>query len=182
MLIFMIVTTIVILQRIFELFIAKRNERQMLQLGAYEVGASHYPFMILLHVSFFISLIVEVIVFERTISPLFLPLFIIFLLVQSLRIWCLSSLGMYWNTKIIVLPGAQNVKKGPYAFLKHPNYFVVCCEIIILPIMFQAYFTAIVFTLLNFIMLSIRIPIEEKALMEATNYEYVFNKKIQHHS
>ncbi len=91
MLIFMIVTTIVILQRIFELFIAKRNERQMLQLGAYEVGASHYPFMILLHVSFFISLIVEVIVFERTISPLFLPLFIIFLLVQSLRIWCLTS-------------------------------------------------------------------------------------------
>ncbi|MFC5541912.1 isoprenylcysteine carboxyl methyltransferase family protein [Ureibacillus suwonensis] len=180
--IFIFTISFVILQRISELIIAKRNEKQMRKLGAYEAGASHYPFMILLHAGFFISLIVEVIVFERSISPFFGYLLFLFLLVQSLRVWCLSSLGMFWNTKIIVLPGAKTVKTGPYAFFKHPNYLVVCCEIILLPMMFQAYFTAIVFTVLNLIMLSIRIPIENKALIEATNGEYTYNKKIQHPS
>lgn len=165
------------MQRIVELIIAKRNERHMKQLGAYEVGAFHYPFMILLHASFFISLIAEFMLFQRSLSPYFIYLFFIFLLVQALRIWCLISLGMFWNTKIIVLPGAKIVKTGPYAFFKHPNYIVVCCEIVLLPMMFQAYITALLFTALNFIILSIRIPLEEKALTEATNGEYTFHKK-----
>lgn len=159
--------------------IAKNNERKMLSLGAYEVGASHYPLMILLHVCFFISLIVEVINFERTLSPLFVYFLFLFLLVQALRIWCLTTLGMYWNTKIIILPGTNVVKKGPYQLLKHPNYLVVCSEILLLPIMFQAYITAVIFTILNIIMLSVRIPIEEKALIEATNYQSKFKRKIQ---
>lgn len=179
--IFTIIVIIVILQRLIELFIAKRNERKMLSLGAYEVGASHYPFMILLHVSFFICFITEVVVFQKNLSPFFLYFLFFFLFVQAFRIWCLTTLGMFWNTKIIVLPGADIVKRGPYAFLKHPNYFVVCSEILLLPLMFEAYFTAILFTILNCMMLSVRIPIEEKALIEATN-EYELNKKIQYPS
>jgi len=165
--IFATIITLVILQRIVELQIAKRNEQRMIRLGAYEVGASHYPFMIAMHISFFISLILEVVFFERTLSPLFSYLLVFFLLVQALRIWCLRSLGIFWNTKIIVLPGARVVKKGPYHYLRHPNYLVVCCEIFLLPVMFQAYATALLFTVLNTIMLFVRIPLEEKALLEA---------------
>jgi len=77
---------------------------------------------------------------------------------------------MYWNTKIIILPGADVVVRGPYSFIRHPNYLVVCLELLVLPLLFQAYVTAIVFTILNFIMLAVRIPVEEKALKEATNY------------
>lgn len=171
---FLLFVSIVIVQRIIEVLIAKRNERKMLTAGAYEVGASHYPFMIALHTSFFISLIIEVLAFNKTISPWFLWLFILFLFVQVLRIWCLASLGPFWNTKIIVLPGANVVKRGPYLLFRHPNYLVVCIEILLLPLMFQAYFTAIIFTLLNFLMLSVRIPTEEKALMEVTNYTKEF--------
>ncbi|MFJ8237772.1 isoprenylcysteine carboxyl methyltransferase family protein [Ureibacillus sp. NPDC094379] len=176
--IFFIIVSFVIAQRLIEVSVAKRNEKRMLRKGAYEVGASHYPIMILLHVSFFISLIIEVLLVDRPLSPIFLLLFIIFLGTQALRIWCLSTLGEYWNTKIIILPGANVVKKGPYKYIRHPNYLVVCIEILLLPTMFQAYFTAIIFTLLNFIMLSVRIPMEEKALMEATNYTTEFKKKI----
>ncbi len=150
----------------------------MLSKGAYEVGREHYPYMIALHVSFFLSLILEVLFFHRTISALFPILFLFFLFVQCIRIWCLASLGPFWNTKIIILPGANVVKKGPYKLLRHPNYFVVCSEILILPLMFEAYFTAVIFTLLNLAMLSVRIPIEEKALMEATNYTQQFKKKV----
>ena len=175
---FFILISLVIIQRLIEVAIAKRNEKRMLAKGAYEVGASHYPYMVTMHICFFISLIVEVLVFDRTIAPLFLAFLFLFVTVQLLRIWCLTSLGSFWNTKIIILPEANVVKNGPYTFMRHPNYVVVCLEIILLPIMFQAYFTAIVFTLLNIAMLSVRIPAEEKALREATNYEDKFKKKI----
>lgn len=175
------IISFVIVQRLVEVFVAKRNEKKMKVLGAFEVGQSHYPFMLALHISFFISLIGEILIFNRQLSPLFIWLFILFLLTQGLRIWCLTSLGQYWNTKIIILPGANVVKKGPYLFFRHPNYLVVCIEILVLPLMFQAYFTAICFTLLNFAMLSVRIPLEEQALMEVTNYKEKFKKNIPTH-
>ncbi|MER1958674.1 MAG: isoprenylcysteine carboxylmethyltransferase family protein [Solibacillus sp.] len=167
--IFYFILVFVIIQRFVELRIAKRNEKLMLVKGAYEVGASHYPFMILLHVSFFVSLLIEVFFFKSNLMPHFTWL-VFFLLLQLLRVWCLVSLGTFWNTKIIILPGANVVVKGPYAYIRHPNYLVVCLEILVLPFMFGAYVTAIIFTILNVIMLSVRIPIEEKALKEATNY------------
>jgi len=146
----------------------------MLAQGGYEVGASHYPYMLALHISFFICLVGEIWIRQLEPSTLFPILFSIFLLVQALRIWCLASLRDFWNTKIIVLPGAHVVKKGPYVYFRHPNYLVVAAEIILLPLMFQAYITAIVFTLLNLAMMSVRIPLEEKALMEVTNYKEQF--------
>lgn len=175
---FYIIIFLVIAQRLTEVFIAKRNEKWMLSQGAYEVGTSHYPYMIALHSSFFLFLIVEVVTNNSSLSPLFPLFFILFIAVQALRIWCLRSLGPFWNTKIIILPGAEVVKKGPYVYFRHPNYAVVCLEIVLLPLMFQAYFTAFCFTLLNITMLSVRIPIEEKALRETTNYNHVFKKKI----
>ena len=98
---------------------------------------------------------------------------------QALRIWCIRSLGTFWNTKILILPDAQVVRKGPYVYMRHPNYAVVCLEILLLPLMFQAYFTAFCFTLLNITMLSVRIPIEEKALRDATNYNRVFQRRFR---
>lgn len=160
----------VIFQRLIELIIAKRNERWMLQNGGYEVGASHYPFMILLHSSFFIALYSETIFFNSGVSPLWGILLPLFLLIQIGRVWCLYSLGKFWNTKIIILPGANIVKKGPYQMIRHPNYLIVTIELLILPLLFNAFLTAVVFSLLNWWMLSIRIPIEENALTEATNY------------
>jgi len=173
-----IILILVILQRLTEVFIAKRNENWMLSQGAYEVGSSHYPYMVSLHVGFFLFLIIEVVTNHKNLSPLFPLLFLLFIAVQALRIWCIRSLGSFWNTKILILPAAKVVRKGPYTFMRHPNYAVVCLEIILLPLMFQAYFTAFCFTLLNVTMLSVRIPIEEKALRDATNYNHVFQKKI----
>lgn len=126
----------------------------------------------------FLFLIIEVVTNNIGPSPLFPLFFLLFLLVQALRIWCIRSLGPFWNTKILILPGAEVVRKGPYSFMRHPNYAVVSLEILLLPIMFQAYFTAFCFTLLNITMLSVRIPIEEKALRDATNYNHVFKKDL----
>lgn len=173
-LIFFTIFGFVIIQRIIELFIAKRNEEWIKSQGGYEVGNRHYPFMVALHVGFFSSLLLEFTLLDRGISLFLIPLLIVFAVTQFMRIWILSSLGRFWNTKIMILPGASVVKKGPFQFMRHPNYLIVAIELLVIPLMFNAFMTVLVFSLLNLWMLSVRIPIEEAALSEGTNYKEVF--------
>ncbi|MGM0899840.1 MAG: isoprenylcysteine carboxyl methyltransferase family protein [Bacillota bacterium] len=161
----------IIIQRLTELAIARKNERWMKAKGAVEFGSGHYPIMVLLHSAFIITLIFEVLYFQRELSRFWFLLLVGFLFTQAMRIWALRSLGPYWNTKIIVLPGAKVVKKGPYQFIKHPNYVIVALEIILIPLLFNAYTTAVLFTMLNIMILSVRIPAEERALTEWTSYD-----------
>ncbi|HLU23436.1 isoprenylcysteine carboxyl methyltransferase family protein [Lederbergia graminis] len=168
--IFTLFISVVIIQRLFEVIIARRNEIWMKQQGALEYGQNHYKYMVLMHISFFVVLIVEVVALERELS-IWWPLYItIFLLLQIVRIWVISVLGKYWNTKIIVLPGIEVVHNGPFKWLKHPNYLIVTLELLVIPLLFQAYICAVIFFLLNQLMLAIRIPVEERALKQHTNY------------
>ena len=158
--IFLIFISFFILQRLSELFIAKRNEKWLLEQGAIQYGQSHYPYMIALHTLFIFSLMAEYILAgQPPVSWLFL---VIYFGVLTFKYWALSSLGKYWNTKIYRIPGVYPVKKGPYKFLKHPNYMEVVCEIAIIPLIFHLYYTAVVFSLLNAAMLTTRIREENK--------------------
>ncbi|MBS1493807.1 MAG: isoprenylcysteine carboxyl methyltransferase [Bacteroidetes bacterium] len=163
---FIVVIGIVILQRLVELVISKKNEKWLLANGAIEYGASHYKYIVLLHTFFFISIIVEFIVFDRgkDLNILNYSFLVFFILLQLGRVWVLSSLGKYWNTKIFRIKDRQLIKKGPYKFLKHPNYVVVVLEIAVLPLTFNLYYTGIIFTILNALMLSVRIKEENKVL------------------
>ncbi|WP_419884191.1 isoprenylcysteine carboxyl methyltransferase family protein [Peribacillus sp. B-H-3] len=172
--VFLIFIIVVGVQRLTELFIAKRNEQWMKSRGGVEFGASHYPWMVAMHIGFFAALILENVFLNRGVSDLW-PLWLgLFFAAQAGRIWALSSLGKFWNTKIIVLPNARVVAKGPYKWMKHPNYVIVAAEIIVISLLFNAYLTAIVFTVLNYFMMRVRIPLEEKALKSLTEYEAVF--------
>ncbi len=174
---FLLLFLFLILQRVTELFIAKRNETVMKNRGAYEVGSEHYKYIVAVHVFFFISLFIEYHLGIKGISPFWPILLPLFIGAQIIRIWALTSLGEYWNTKIIILPNARIVSKGPYKYIRHPNYFIVGLEILTIPLLFQCYITAIVFTALNIAVLSIRIPAEEKALMELTTYKKEFTNR-----
>lgn len=168
---FWILLVFLVSQRLTELAIARRNEKWMKARGAFEVGREHYKWIVTVHVLFFLSLVVEV--QGLGLRPAFwwpVP-FAVFMAAQLLRFWALFSLGHYWNTRIIVLPDAKVVAKGPYRFMRHPNYVIVATEILTIPLIFQAYATAVVFSVLNaFVLLAVRIPEEEKALSEATDY------------
>ncbi|MGG1573774.1 isoprenylcysteine carboxyl methyltransferase family protein [Fictibacillus sp. NRS-1165] len=166
-----------ILQRLGELFIARRNEKLMLSKGAVEAGQRHYKWMVMIHASFFVSLFLEVTLFHKEPAAWWWIPFSVFLLAQLARVWCLTTLGMYWNTKIIILPGAQVVARGPYKYIRHPNYCIVTLEIITIPLVFQAYFTGFLFLAFNALILSVRIPAEERALKEATDYSQRFGRK-----
>jgi len=156
--------SIIIIQRLSELYISRQNEKWLLANGAIQYGRKHYPFIVAMHTLFIISLITEYIL--RGDTPISYIFLVLFLLVLLFKFWALSSLGHYWNTKIYRIPGVYPVKKGPYKIFKHPNYGEVVCEIAIIPLVFHLYYTAIIFTVLNAIMLSVRISVENKVWAE----------------
>jgi methyltransferase len=153
-----------IIQRLGELVIAKRNEKRMFARGAVEYDRSGYKYIVMMHTLFFLSLMSEYQFFSKELNPYWWILLPIFLITQVARYWAISSLGEYWNTRIIVLKGSPLIKKGPYKFLKHPNYIVVGIELAVIPLIFSCYFTAIFFTILNIILLNRRIRIESRAI------------------
>lgn len=157
----------VILQRLAEMVYAKSNEKWMTKEGAIESGAAHYKWIVLLHLFFFIALLIEVHYFDLLENRFWWIFLIVFVVAQILRVWALASLGRFWNTKILVLSGAEKVKKGPYRWLPHPNYIVVALEIASLPLIFGAWRTALIFSAANaLLLLLVRIPAEEEALRE----------------
>ena len=149
----------VTLERLFELLFAGRNTKRLRALGARELGARHYPLIVGVHVLWLGSL--WLLARDRAPDPFWLAMYV---LLQAARIWVLSTLGPRWTTRIIVLPGEDLVKEGPYRFLNHPNYWVVIGEIAVLPLVFGFWDLALVFTLLNAAVLTIRIAEENRAL------------------
>ena len=165
---FWIFLLFVILQRIVELVIAKRNERIVRGKGAIEFDRNGYKIIVAMHVAFFISLVLEKIFLERRLNSLWIFFTILFVLAQFLRYWAISSLGVYWNTRVLVVPNSKLVTSGPYKYLRHPNYIAVITEIAVIPLIFSCYITAAVFSALNLILLRRRVRIEEEALQQAS--------------
>jgi methyltransferase len=152
----------VTLQRLSELVIAKRNTARLMAAGAREVGGEHYPVMVAMHSAWLAALW-----FTVGGRPISLPLLAIFAVLQLLRVWVLATLGPRWTTRIIVTPDAPLVKRGPFRFVRHPNYMVVTAEIAVLPLTFGLVGIALLFTVLNAAMLTVRIRAENRALYRA---------------
>lgn len=153
--------TFVTLQRLAELVHSKRNTSALLEKGARETGASHYPYMVAMHSAWLIGL--WLFGFNQPVSLFW---FVIFMLLQSLRLWVLVTLGGRWTTRIIVLPASPLITTGPYRYFRHPNYVIVVGEIAALPLALGLPMFALVFSILNAAMLHVRIRAESKALSE----------------
>ena len=157
---------LVALQRLLELRHSRRNEARLRARGAVERGRGHYPAMIAVHALWLTSMLVEGLL-RGPEPPAWWPVpLALFLLVQPLRYWAISSLGENWNVRILVVPAGKLVKSGPYRFFPHPNYVVVATEILTLPLIFGAWTTAVVFSVLNAAFFYVRIRAEDRALRE----------------
>jgi methyltransferase len=152
---------LVVLQRLGELLLANRNTKRLKAQGAVEIGAGHYPLIVLLHTAWLLA-VLWLLPVPLEISW---PWLAIFVLLQAARIWVIASLGPYWTTRIISVPGAALVKRGPYRFVRHPNYLVVAGEILALPLAFHEIPVAIFFSLANAAILFWRIREEEAGLV-----------------
>ncbi|WP_343714663.1 isoprenylcysteine carboxylmethyltransferase family protein [Inquilinus sp.] len=156
------VALLVAAQRLAELAYARRNESRLRARGAVESGARHYPLFILLHGTWLLAVFL-LIPADRAPSW---PLLALFVLLQAARVWVVATLGPYWTTRVLSLPGAPLVRRGPYRWVRHPNYVIVAAEIAVLPLAFDAWTIAIVCSLANALLLRHRIGIEEGALAE----------------
>jgi len=150
----------VALQRLAELVYANRNTRALLLRGGIEVGREHYPLFVLLHTAWLFAIVVALP--HRT--PVFWIALAGYAVLEALRVWTMLSLGSYWTTRIINLPDAPLVRRGPYRFVRHPNYMIVTGEIALLPLVFGEIWVAVAFSLLNGALLYWRIREEETAL------------------
>ena len=154
-----IILALVTAQRAAELLLSHYNTTRLIARGAVEVGHLHYPLMVAVHASWLAALWI----FAQDLPPDWI-LLAAYLLLQGLRTWVMITLGARWTTRIIVLPGAPLVTRGPYRYLNHPNYAVVVCEIAVLPLMLHLPVIATLFTILNGIVLFIRIRAENQGL------------------
>lgn len=146
-------------QRLAELVLARRNTARLKAQGAVEFGAGHYPVMVLLHASWLAVL--AWLGHDRDLGLGWLTLFIV---LQVGRVWVIASLGRRWTTRVLVLPGAAPVARGPYRWLRHPNYLIVVLEIAVVPLAFGLPFVALTFSLANAGVLVWRVRVENRAL------------------
>ncbi|TPW78554.1 hypothetical protein FJ658_01480 [Schumannella sp. 10F1B-5-1] len=155
-------------ERINELRISRRNATAAFARSGVEHGRRHFPWMVALHTALLLGAVVEVWALDRPFIPgLGWPMLAIAVACQAARLWIIASLGAQWNTRVIVVPGAERVRRGPYrwAWLPHPNYLVVVVEGVALPLVHTAWITALAFTVLNAVLLlGFRIPVEDRAL------------------
>lgn len=155
-----IIIALVALQRLAELVYAEHNTKALLARGAVEIGRTHYPLIVAVHTTWLLAI---TLLLPRDVQIDFV-LLAVFVVLQALRVWVLATLGPYWTTRIITLENAPLVRRGPYRFIRHPNYTVVIGEIAVLPLVFGEIWVAIVFTILNAAVLTLRIREENQAL------------------
>ncbi|MDH3911759.1 MAG: hypothetical protein OEU09_10700 [Rhodospirillales bacterium] len=156
------IVLLVAAQRLAELIYGQRNSRRLLAEGAVETGTGHYPLLVLVHAGWLMALLI----LASRAPGVNWWLIGLYGLVQIGRLWVLASLGRYWTTRLISMPGAPLVRRGPYRFLKHPNYLIVVAEVAVLPLAFGAWRTAVVFSVLNAALLAWRVRIENRMLAE----------------
>jgi methyltransferase len=162
---FTILIVLVGLERLAELVVSKRNAAWSFARGGVETGFSHYPPMVVLHTGLLVGALVEG-YSRRPDVPAALAWSMLALVVlsQALRWWCIATLGRQWNTRVIVVPGMTPVRRGPYAVIPHPNYVAVVVEGIALPLVHACWITAVVFSVLNAVLLTVRLRVENAAL------------------
>ena len=162
---FTVLVGLVGVERLAELVVSRRNAAWSMARGGRESGRGHYPVMVVLHTGFLVAMLVEAWV-RRPVVPAGLAWTMLVLVVasQALRWWCITTLGHRWNTRVIVVPDLPPVVGGPYRLLRHPNYVAVVVEGLALPLVHAAWITAVVFTLANAALLTVRIRAEDAAL------------------
>jgi methyltransferase len=162
----MLLIGLVVVERLAELGVARRNLAWARSKDGIEYGRRHYPWIVLAHTGLLLACPAEVWLLGRPFIPaLGWPMLAIVLLAQGLRWSCIATLGRQWNTRVVVVPGMPLVGTGPYRWLRHPNYVAVVAEGVALPLVHTAWLTALAFTLVNAVLLTIRIRVEEAALV-----------------
>ena len=177
LILFHLVFFFTILQRIYELILSKKNIQTQQQSNGFIVKETNYIFMVLFHVSWFVFLAwssfggdIKLKVSNFSIGM------ILFFLGQCLRVWAIKTLGERWSTQILITPNLKAINQGPFKWFRHPNYLGVILEIFALPFALGLLNEAILLSVVNVVIILIRIKNEERFLRDYSQYDEVFSK------
>ena len=159
---------VIAVERVAELVVSQRHAAALLRRGGVESGRGHFPVMVALHVGLLAGCVIEPLALHRTFIPaLAWPMLVVVVAANSLRWWCIATLGPRWTARVIVIPGQPLVRSGPYRWFAHPNYVAVIVEGAALPLVGSAWITACTFTVANAALLTVRLRCETRALAAA---------------
>jgi methyltransferase len=168
----------VVVMRLAELALSRRNIARLLDRGAVEVGHSLYPWMVAVHTGFLGACVAEVWLLERSLIPPLAGVMLALLVVAAgIRWWVISTLGERWSTRVVFVPGEPPATGGPFRWLRHPNYLAVIIEFLALPLVHTAWLTAAVFSAANGAVLALRVRTEETALATGSDYLRVMRNR-----
>jgi methyltransferase len=166
--VFWVLLGVICVERVAELIVSARHATALLRKGGVESGLRHFPVMVALHAALLAGCVVEPVVAHRAFLPaLGYPMLVVVVAANALRWWCIATLGERWSARVIVLPEVPLVRSGPYRWFAHPNYVAVIVEGAALPLVGSAWITAACFTILNAVLLTVRIRCEVRALAAA---------------
>ena len=169
MTVYWVLLSVIACERVAELVVSARHASGLLRRGGAEYGFGHFPVMIALHAGLIAGCVLEPLLGDRSFMPAIgWPMLAVTVLANTLRWWCIATLGPRWTARVIVLPGAPLVRSGPYRWFAHPNYLAVFVEGFALPLTGSAWITAIAFTVLNAWLLRVRVTTENRALASAS--------------
>lgn len=168
MTIYYVLLAVIAIERLAELIVSQRHAAESLRRGGVESGRGHFPVMVALHVGLLAGCLAEPLALHRAFIPaLFWPMLAVVVAANTLRWWCIATLGPRWSARVIVMPGMPLVRGGPYRWFAHPNYVAVIVEGVALPLAGSAWITACTFTALNAVLLTVRVRCETRALAAA---------------
>lgn len=169
---FLILLGCVGLERLWELQISRRHQRDLATRGAQKHSDPLYRWMVALHAGVLFGAAVEVIALRRPfIVRLAILALLLFLLATLLRWWVIRTMGMHWNTEVVDSGSLGVISEGPFRWIRHPNYVGVFVELIALPLIHTAWITASLAAVLNVFVLRHRLRIEERLLHAVPTYQ-----------
>jgi methyltransferase len=147
-----------------ELKRSRRNERELRRHGAIEPEGDVYKAMAFAYPGIFVLMAAEGARFGPSANAILLAGVALFVAAKLLKLWAIAALGPRWSYRVLVLPGAALVTRGPYAHLRHPNYVAVFGEIAGFAIMVGARVTGVISVVVFAALVRRRIATEEMAL------------------
>lgn len=166
-----------IAERFFELGFSRRNFLRLQARGGREYHRQTFKTIALLHTLFLASLLIVTYPWRIPLDPLTWSTLVALVLLQGARYWCMASLGENWNARIVLVPGDKVKGRGPYRFMRHPNYLVVVLDFALIPLLMRAPWPMYLFFFANLVILRQRIRLEEEALRSMTDYSQRFPLK-----
>lgn len=165
-------------ERLAELVLSKRHQRQMEAEGVKKVAEPHFRWMVAVHAGVLVAAYLEVVLLNRPFVPaIAAAMGGVFLMATAMRFWVIRTMRTHWNVEVMASAPLGVVTHGPYRFIRHPNYLAVVLELVAIPMIHGAWLTAVVGTIANAWVLAQRLAVEERVLLADERYREAMGPK-----